>query len=187
MNRLLIVDLRKAGVYRTWNPIGTVKKSTDTMVVTISSQGRSALLWIVAFKVLKATALLALSITLLATRHTDPVDLLIRFALVLHLPLTAELFQRAVSFATQLTIGRQTALAMTAFGYAILMGIEGIGLYFRKPWARWLTIIATSSLIPIEVYELAREPRPLRLVVLVANAVIVAFLYRRRAMFDSAA
>ncbi|PYQ82765.1 MAG: hypothetical protein DMG01_00320, partial [Acidobacteria bacterium] len=56
----------------------------------------------------------------------------------------------ALRLGARLTITRQTALAITALGYAALMGIEGVALYQRKPWARWFTIIATSSLIPIE-------------------------------------
>ena len=40
-------------------------------------------------------------------------------------------------------VSRQTTLAITAFGYATLMGTEGVALYMRKPWAPWFTIIAT--------------------------------------------
>ena len=49
-------------------------------------------------------------------------------------------------------------------------------LYLRKPWARWFTIIATSSLIPIEVYEIVRKPDLTRVLVLAANVAIVAYL-----------
>jgi len=34
---------------------------------------------------------------------------------------------------------------------------EGVGLALRKRWAEYLTIIATSSLIPLEVYELIQH------------------------------
>ena len=69
---------------------------------------------------------------------------------------------------------------MTAFGYTVLMGSEGIALYLRKPWARWFTIIATSSLIPVEVYRNRSEVRRLpRALVLVVNVAIVAYLWRQ--------
>jgi uncharacterized membrane protein (DUF2068 family) len=139
--------------------------------------------WIIAFKAAKATALTALGVALLTTRRSDPVDLVIRVALAVHLPITSRWLDRAMAVLSNLTIPKQTTLALTAFGYAILMGTEGAALYLRKPWARWFTIIATSSLIPIEVYEIARKPDLTRVVVLVTNAAIVAYLWRRREVF----
>jgi len=76
-------------------------------------------------------------------------------------------------------------LAITALGYAALMGIEGVALYQRKPWARWFTIIATSSRIPIEVYEIVRELHPIRVFVLLANIAIVIYLMRRKDLFET--
>jgi uncharacterized membrane protein (DUF2068 family) len=141
---------------------------------------RSGLLpWIIAFKAVKAATLTALGIALLTTRRSDPVELFVRLALAVHLPLTSRLLDRVLASLANLTISRQTALGLTAFGYATLMGTEGIALYLRKPWARWFTIIATSSLIPVEVYEIVRRPHLTRILVLVANAAIVAYLWRR--------
>ena len=145
----------------------------------------SALNWIIAFKAIKAVTLTALGIALLATRHDDPVDLLTRLTLTVHLPLSSELFERALRFAVRLSVGRQIALAVTAFGYAVLMGSEGVALSLRKPWARWFTIGVTGSLLPIEVYEILRELHALRVVVLVANIAIVVYLLKRKELFDA--
>src|SRR5580765_7913309 len=119
---------------------------------------RGLLPWIVAFKAFKTLALTALGVILLAARHADAVYVLTRVALAVHLPLTSSVFERALRFAVDLTVRKEEALAITAFGYAALMGTEGVGLYFRKRWARWFTLIATSSLVPIEIYEIVREP-----------------------------
>jgi uncharacterized membrane protein (DUF2068 family) len=146
----------------------------------------SLLSWIIAFKAFKATTLMALGIALLATRHDDPVDLLMRGALAIHLPLTSTLFDRAFQFALNLSVGKQIALAITAFGYAVLMGSEGVALYLRKAWARWFTIGATSSLLPIELYEIVREVHPVRVIVLLANMAIVVYLFKRKELFESA-
>src|SRR5262249_50490028 len=108
----------------------------------------SPLAWIIAFKAFKAVTLTALGAVLLATRHEDPVDVLTRLALAVHMPLSSELFDRAMKFALNLTVRKQTAIAVTAFGYAALMGSEGVALYLRKPWARWFTVGATSSMLP---------------------------------------
>jgi uncharacterized membrane protein (DUF2068 family) len=145
---------------------------------------KSLLPWIVAFKAFKSVTLAVLGASLLTARHTDPVDALVRTALTLHVPLTSRMFERALTSVSSLTVARQTALAVTAFAYAALMGAEGVALYLRKPWARWFTIIATSSLIPIEVYEITRELHPLRVIVLIANIAIVVYLWRRKDIFE---
>ena len=107
-----------------------------------------------------------------------------RLAVAVHLPLTSCLFQRLLQSAGSLTITKETALAVTAFGYAALMGTEGITLHLRKPWARWFTIIATSSLIPLELYEIIREVHFIRVAVMIANIGIVAYLWQRKEMFE---
>jgi uncharacterized membrane protein (DUF2068 family) len=152
---------------------------------TFMTHSRAWLLpWIVAFKVFKTVTLAALGVALLVTRHADPIDLLIRIALAFHLPLTSHWFDHAMKVAANLTIGRRTGLAITAFAYAALLGTEGVGLYLRRPWARWLTIIATSSLIPIEIYECLREIHLVRFAVLIINILVVIYLYRRKEIFE---
>ena len=151
----------------------------------VAPPGRFVLAWIIGFKAFKAVTLTALGIALLTTRFDDPVDLLTRAALAIHLPLSSKLFDRALNVALSLSVRKQTALAITAFGYAALMGGEGLALYWRKPWARWFTIGATSSLLPIELYEIVREVHLVRVLVLVGNIAIVAYLLRRKELFDA--
>jgi len=146
----------------------------------VTSRDRSLLPWIVAFKAVKAITLTALGIALLALRHSDPLDVAMRAAMTFHLPLTSRLLARAVAYLSTLTIRRETALAITAFAYAALMGTEGIALYLRKRWARWFTIIATSSLIPVEIYEIVRHVRPARVGILLANILVVVYLWKMR-------
>jgi len=145
---------------------------------------RSGLLpWIIAFKAFKAITLTALGVTLVAARYANPALVLMSLAVAVHLPLTSRLFQRLLQSASSLTITKETALAMTAFGYAALMGTEGIALHLRKPWAPWFTIIATGSPIPLEIYEIVREVHAIRVLVLIANVGIVAYLWKRKEMF----
>jgi uncharacterized membrane protein (DUF2068 family) len=73
---------------------------------------------------------------------------------------------------------RFVALGMVALGYAALHATEGIGLWLRKRWAEWFTVIATASLIPIELYETAQRISWLKLGVLLTNIVIVIYLTR---------
>ena len=146
-------------------------------------QNATPLPWIVAFKAFKTVTLTALGIALLATRAADPNQTVMRLALAVHLPLTSRLFTRALVFASHLTPTKQTALAITAFAFAALLGTEGVALHLRKPWARWLTIVATSSLIPIELYESAREVHLIRIVVLLANVAVIIYLWNHQELF----
>jgi uncharacterized membrane protein (DUF2068 family) len=60
--------------------------------------------------------------------------------------------------------------------YASLFYTEGIGLWLGKRWAEYLTVVATCSLVPIEVYEFAKRMTPIRGTLLIGNLVIVAYL-----------
>jgi len=151
----------------------------------VTGRSRDTLLkWIIAFKAIKTASLAGLGVMLLVTRHSDPSDLLVRMAMKLHLPVTSHLMERALAFAANLTMRRREALAATAFAYALLLGTEGVGLHYRKPWARWLTVIATASLIPFEIYECVHEPHVVRFVILLINILVVIYLVRRKEIFE---
>ena len=67
-------------------------------------------------------------------------------------------------------------LSALGAAYAALFLTEGTGLLFRKRWAEWLTIVATSSLMPIELYELVKQFTAVRLLALLVNAAVVLYL-----------
>jgi uncharacterized membrane protein (DUF2068 family) len=56
---------------------------------------------------------------------------------------------------------------------------EGLGLWFLKRWAEWFTVIITSSLVPVEVYEIHRHPSAVKVVVLAINVAVVGYLLYR--------
>ena len=67
-------------------------------------------------------------------------------------------------------------LGLGSFLYAALFLAEGTGLWLRKPWGEWLTVIITSSLIPVEIYEIYRHPGWVKAAVFVVNVAIVGYL-----------
>ncbi len=54
--------------------------------------------------------------------------------------------------------------------------LEGWALQSRRSWGPWLVVAVSGSLLPFEVYELFHHFRWIRLVVLLVNAAVVAFL-----------
>lgn len=76
---------------------------------------------------------------------------------------------------------RLRVIGIGCFVYATIFLIEGIGLYQERRWAEYLTIIATGSLIPVELYGIAHQPTVPKFAILAINIVIVAYLgYRLR-------
>jgi uncharacterized membrane protein (DUF2068 family) len=65
------------------------------------------------------------------------------------------------------------------FIYAGLFLTEGVGLLLRKHCAEYLTVITTSLLIPIELYETGKLFSAAKLAILAANVVIVWYLISR--------
>jgi uncharacterized membrane protein (DUF2068 family) len=151
----------------------------------MAGRASQPLAWIVAFKILKCLALVAIGVVLLVTRRTLPAnDLLGEVARWLHLPLTSRVLQRALMSAASLTPQREALVACTALAYGGLFATEAVGLSMRAGWARWLTIVATSCLIPLECYELARRPTVVRVGILLVNLAVVVYLVRRKEMFE---
>ena len=70
------------------------------------------------------------------------------------------------------------AVGIVALVYAAIFATEGIGLWMRKYWAEWFTVIATGSFVPVEIYESIVRFGWLKLAVMVANILIVIYLVR---------
>ena len=77
---------------------------------------------------------------------------------------------------------RNLYLVGAAFAaYALLEGIEAVGLWFARRWAEYLTFVATIVLLPLEVHELIKSVTWLKVLALVINvAVAVYLLYAKR-------
>jgi uncharacterized membrane protein (DUF2068 family) len=73
---------------------------------------------------------------------------------------------------------RLRQLSVGTFFYSALFLCEGTGLALAKRWAEYLTIVTTASLMPLEVYEIYVHITWPRVVVLLVNIVVVAYLVR---------
>jgi uncharacterized membrane protein (DUF2068 family) len=81
-----------------------------------------------------------------------------------------------VEKAMNLSPAQVRQLGLGSFLYAALFLTEGTGLWLRKRWGEWVTVIITSSLVPLEVYEIHRHPSYPKVGVLVINLAIVVYL-----------
>jgi uncharacterized membrane protein (DUF2068 family) len=67
--------------------------------------------------------------------------------------------------------------------YALLEGVEAIGLWYARRWAEYLTFVATTALLPLEIYELTTRVTALKAIALVVNVAIVLYLLRAKRLF----
>jgi uncharacterized membrane protein (DUF2068 family) len=79
--------------------------------------------------------------------------------------------------------GTLHAVGAAVAAYAVLEGVEAIGLWFQRRWAEYLTFVATTALLPLEVYELTRTVSPLKIVALIVNVAVVLYLLRAKRLF----
>ncbi len=71
---------------------------------------------------------------------------------------------------------RLVQLGLLVIAYAALEATEMVGLWFAKRWAEYVTFIATTLLVPIEVYELYLSVSAFKVLTLVINLAIVTYL-----------
>jgi uncharacterized membrane protein (DUF2068 family) len=92
-----------------------------------------------------------------------------------------KLLMRALTWVEGLGAKKIQIFLAVTIAYTAVVLAEGIGLWLRRAWAEWLTVIATSSLIPFELWELITRPPGRRLaiaVTLMLNLAIVWYLAR---------
>ena len=83
----------------------------------------------------------------------------------------------SVQHGTLITIGG------VVLAYAVLEGLEAVGLWLMRRWAEYLTFVATTLLLPLEVYELTHKLSPLKIVTLVLNIAVVVYLLLAKRLF----
>ncbi len=131
---------------------------------------------IAVFKFLKSALLIALGVGAFRLLHKDVGEILERITEGLRID-PGNRFVDAVLMKAELLRPEQIKkLGLGSFLYAALFLAEGTGLWLRKPWGEWLTVIITSSLIPVEIYEIYRHPSWVKAGVFVVNVAIVGYL-----------
>jgi uncharacterized membrane protein (DUF2068 family) len=88
-----------------------------------------------------------------------------------------DLVTRALAWFSGLSESGVHELRLLTLTSATVFAIEGIGLWMQRRWAEWLTVIITASLIPMELWELFHRPSLGAAGVLIANMLIVGYLY----------
>ena len=133
------------------------------------------------FKLLKAALLIAVGMSALHLLHKDMASVAQHWVTLLGLDPGNRYVDKALEKFADLTPQKVRNFGIVSFIYAGLFLTEGIGLWMVKRWAEWFSVIITTSLVPVEIYEIHRHPSAIKCLVLVINiAVVLYLLYRIR-------
>ena len=131
------------------------------------------------FKLVKGALLLAFGLGALSLIHKDATEVIRHWAHVFQVD-TDSKFVQYWMVEVGLVQKRDLALIVTtSLLYSALLSAEGVGLLMEKVWAEYLTSIITASFIPIEIYALVRHTTVVRVSLLLANVLVVAYLVLR--------
>src|ERR1700733_15852629 len=144
-------------------------KSSDTRLIRL----------IAVFKLLKAVLLIAVGGGAVKLVHTDITGVRAEWVARLGLDPGSRYVGRAILKSATLTPNKIKDLGVGSFIYAALFLTEGIGLWLVKRWAEWFSVIITTSLVPVELYEIYRHPSVIKCLVLVLNIAVVGYLLYR--------
>ena len=141
-----------------------------------SPRSRRVLRLIAIERGVRGVLLLAAGIYLLFHLHSDFGRLAERVARAIEIGPRRPFFHRFVAYLHRLHTSELRIAAVVAIGYGVLELVEGTGLWLDQLWAEYLTVIATSLLVPFEIYELARHPSAWKAAGIVVNIAIVVYL-----------
>jgi uncharacterized membrane protein (DUF2068 family) len=131
---------------------------------------------IAAFKLLKGLALLALGIGALHLLHKDVEAIVLHWINVFQVDPHSHYMHLLLAKLSLVDDRRLKELSVGTFIYSAIFLTEGVGLTLGKRWAEYLTIISTASLLPLEIYELAKHAGIGKVVALVINLAVVVYL-----------
>lgn len=145
-----------------------------------ASHHRDRILTLIAvFKFLKALLLIALGLGALQLIRSDVREQANSMFEALGSSMDVIPVMKLLRQVGALPAGQLRLVGFGFFLYASLFATEGVGLWRQKRWAEYLTVVATASFIPFEIYELTRRQTLPRIGALVINVAVVGYLIWR--------
>jgi uncharacterized membrane protein (DUF2068 family) len=134
---------------------------------------------IAAFKFLKGILLIVIGVKLLTLLNRDVGDWAMDFVTRHGIDAENKFVHSILEKLDGVGNTQLMTMSVGSFVYSSLLMTEGVGLWLQKRWAEFLTVIATSLLVPLEVYEMYEKFTFVRLTILLVNLLIVFYLVTR--------
>ena len=142
-----------------------------------AAHGRGLYL-IAAFKLLKGFALLALGIGALKLLHRDVAAVIAHWIDVFRVDPHNHFIHLLLANLSFLDDRRLKELSVGPCFYSAIFLTEGTGLALGKRSPEYFTNITTSSLHPLEIYEVAKHVSAVKVLALLINLAVVVYLVR---------
>ena len=134
------------------------------------------MLWIAGYNLTKGIVFLILALGVLGFLHKDVDQIIGRWISSLGVSLENVHVAALLARLDLVTDHQLRVLSGITFLFSGLFIMEGVGLFFRKRWAEYLTIVVTASFIPVELFESIKNFGPAKFILLIMNVVIVGCL-----------
>ena len=128
------------------------------------------------YKLFKVILLLAVAYGELKLRDAGEVEKILTWLSERPSGLERRLITYVIEWFSNLPSSHAVMLRALTLVTAAVFTVEGIGLWLGKRWAEGLTVILTASLIPVELWEIILSPNVYKLLILLGNVLIVAYL-----------
>jgi len=132
---------------------------------------------IAVFKLAKGLILVAVGLGAIKLLHKDVSELAANWVAAMRVDPDNRLIHGLIAKLGLMNDRKLEELSIGSFFYSALLLTEGIGLWLKRRWAEYFTIITTCSLIPLELYEIVNRVTITRVVLLLLNVAIVWYLF----------
>lgn len=137
---------------------------------------RRAIRTVALFEAAKGAVVLLAATGLLALVHHDLAAMAAALVQHTHLNPASKYPRILLDAVAHLQHLRLWWLALGACAYSALRFAEAWGLYRQRPWAEWLAAVSGGIYIPFEFANVVHERSALSVVLLVANAAVLAVM-----------
>lgn len=136
---------------------------------------------IAVFEMVKGLLGFAVGIALISLLHRDLRQVAENVLGYLHIDLTGHFAQMFVERAAKINESNIMIFVALAFVYTLVRFVEAYGLWRLRAWAEWFAIISGTIYLPIEIYEIFRQPTIIKFLIFFFNLALVLYLiYVRR-------
>ena len=128
------------------------------------------------YEAAKGVLVLLAGLEVLSLMHQDAQHFAEQLVAHLHLNPAKGYPRVFIDAATNVTDARLWLLAGFALVYVGVRWIEAYGLWFEKRWAEWLAVTSGGIYVPAEAFEIVRGVTWTKILLLIVNVCIVAYL-----------
>ncbi|MCU1284329.1 MAG: hypothetical protein JWO13_679 [Acidobacteriales bacterium] len=134
------------------------------------------LLLIASMKLLKGISLLAIGVGAIGLLHKDVEAVVFYWIDILGIDFDNRFFGHIIAKAMNVDDHQLRVISIATFFYSVVLLTEGVGLFMGLRWAEYLTIFATASFIPFEIYEIAVHFSAGKVLLFLVNVAVVGYL-----------